>query len=398
MNLRNFIGLTLCCLLPAISCNSLRIKESDSLPRQEPEDRQIFWAAAVSFPEGYDWMRDSLGGRINAQIMLFRDSIPVCSLDAGPAGPIFPDGDLHSITDGHIFSRDYSVDGSTSLYMDGEHLFTFDGNENLEWIAIRDSSIVTLGSNMSNVGWALRENGEYVFGQSGGNLLSPLHEDQGELCFAWGTPITSSSGKTMWRYFLMRGNSRQQLSFSSDINGIYAIRSFKGKVHALASSSISEDVLWESGSRSVMMEGCSPSDVLSAELLECSSGLVAHIRTRRQFILLELIQDRFFDQKGLVYDMPAGYLLCSPVFGNEGLCLACSLQGGISDVLLKRENEEKRLPEKYVMISPRSFCVNEDRCCIALNDTSANMQPVIICGEDTLRFGFNGYFTELVLP
>lgn len=382
----------------AISCTSTRIDSEDPGSQSGKFYDTPLWSVAVKYPDGYDWMKDPLGGNVNTQILVFRDTSVMLRLDASPQGPICPESDHHSIVGGRLYSHFASEDGTTVMLVDGHEVFRFDGMESIDNIIVKGSDIYTMGVPLQTDGWSFRKNGELVFGQDSGQLVSPLYEDEGELCFSWASPILSSTGQKAWRYYSYFGGKRSQLATSSDITTVYCIRRHYGKVNYLAASSVIGGVVWENGEESFCISGTS-GNLVEATFLLIGGSLHARMIERAWSEGISLWTESYWNKNVRVAQTDLLRQTCSITKDSPQLFFATSVWTGLTEIKLWKDGTEYSLPPKYFMVCPNSLCCNEKYHYVGLNDGGdAKKRPLLIHRGDTTKFNFNGYFTELSLP
>lgn len=380
------------------SCQTTRIDAQDPGSYSKEYYDTPLWSVAIRYPDGYDWMKDPLGGDVGAWILLFRDTTKILQLEASADGPICPDVDKHRVIGGHLYSHFTSGEGRTLMLLDGKELFSFEGSESIDCILVKGSDVYTLGQGIYSGGWSFRKNGELLIGQDSGRLLSPLYEDMGEICFSWAMPITSTSGQTAWRYYSYFGENRSQLSVSSDITNVYSIRRHKGQVNYLATSNVIKGILWENGKTSISLAG-TEENVVDASFVLIGDRIHIFLTQRFTYLTFSFWLDGWWNETGNVVMTDAPRQLCSISKDSPALYFATSAWAGIDNVRIWKDGEEYSLPSQYCMVSPNSLCCNEKYHYIALNDFSdAKKRPLLIHRGDTSKFDFNGYFTELSLP
>lgn len=194
-----------------------------------PKDTSIF-VAAVEFPEGYDWRRDSSYGAVSGSLALYRNGERTLSIPAGPGCKASLDPDLHHLVDGHLYTESCTA-GETVISKDGEELFSYPGREFLCGLLVEGADVFTLGQSRSGNGFSLRRNGEEIISRSEGAVAShmsdnpeypggALYRDCGHLYFSYWKPLAKGSALRVW-YIVADG---EETSVDADPEGIYDIR------------------------------------------------------------------------------------------------------------------------------------------------------------------------------
>lgn len=172
-------------------------KVDDGTGRSQKSDTVVY-VSAVSFPEGYDWRRDSCYGEVNGRIMLFKDGVPEISVDAGAGHGVSLDPDRHHLMGGRLYTESLSGD-RTSIGRDGVELFGYAGRENLCGLLVEGDEVYTLGQRLGG-GFALRRNGEILYSRESGTVAAhmsdncdyrtgALYRDSGHLYFSYCLPV-----------------------------------------------------------------------------------------------------------------------------------------------------------------------------------------------------------------
>ena len=174
----------------------------------QPEKDTVLYMTAVEFPEGYDWRRDTSFGEVQGRLVLFRDSVRVLEVPAGPGSTASLDPDLHHFVDGHIYTESCTADG-TVIGRDGETLFSYPGRELLCGLLVEGKDVYTLGRSRSGAGFSLRRNGEELFSRPDGGIAAQyssnpgylsgaLYRDRGHMYFSYWRPLEEGSEIKLW--------------------------------------------------------------------------------------------------------------------------------------------------------------------------------------------------------
>lgn len=161
--------------LPGTSRNDILYGPREET-REEPDEGHL-WVSGVEYPEGYDWKRDTARGVVACRLVLFRDGDRALELPV--RGGISPDGDMHRIATGHLYT-DICTEAETVLLCDGKELFRYNGRETLRGFFVGSGGeIHTLGQNRGRTGFTYRIDGKIIheeptgilFGEPGSGVL-----------------------------------------------------------------------------------------------------------------------------------------------------------------------------------------------------------------------------------
>ena len=166
--------------------------------REESRTDTVIYMTALEFPEGYDWRRDTSYGEVSGSIVLYRDSVRILEIPAGPGSLASLDPDLHHLVAGHVYTESCTTD-ETVIGLDGERLFSYPGRELLCGLLAGGGEVYTLGRNRSGSGFSLRRNGEVLFSRPEGSVSAhfsarpeypsgALYRDGGHLYFSYWQP------------------------------------------------------------------------------------------------------------------------------------------------------------------------------------------------------------------
>lgn len=155
------------------------------------------WLSAVDVPLSYDWHRDTACGCAEAQIVIFRNFLPVLKIATGEKYLVSTDPDTHHWIDGDLYTE-FTDGGRTVIKKNGAELVEYNGGEFLKGIKVIDGKLWTLGQNKNGDGFSLRCDGEVILrkpeGEVFGNLSTDPHDglylDCGKLCFCYRTSNT----------------------------------------------------------------------------------------------------------------------------------------------------------------------------------------------------------------
>ena len=383
-------------ILLGSSCNSpLDTQESGEEPPFVPYVRGSLYAAAVVYPDGYDWRRDSIGAV--PEIRFFKDSTLLFASRCSPAGNgLEKDADMHRIRGNHLYSDYCSDDGFTHIAMDSVELFRYEGREMVIDVLEDKGDVYTLGLARTGQGWSFRENGELVCGRDSGEAVGRLHRDGHSICFAYSFPDTSAPGSGRKRYFLVSDRSETRIELPEGISDIRDVRSWGGTVNVLACNG--GRVVWICGGESHRLDLDGGLGAGECRFIVAGDSLVAAVT------LCTGMSKRtgFWTADGwkrlLATENSSSLEICSLCNDAPALCFAESLNGGCSLKKIHYNMKEHRMGGNFLIFSPHALCCDKESFAAGLNDGNDNLRPFIIRGRDTVRYDFNGYFIHLALP
>nr|CAP07658.1 hypothetical protein [uncultured rumen bacterium] len=184
----------------------------------QPDKDTVLYMTAVEFPEGYDWRRDTSFGEIDGRLVLYRDSVRILEVPAGPGTPVSLDPDLHHFVDGHIYTES-CTDEETVIGRDGEQIFSYPGRELLCGLLAEGEDVYTLGRSRSGAGFSLRRNGEELFSRLDGGIAAQfssnpsylsgaLYCDGGHMYFSYWLPLDEEGEIKLWYVYEDGAGSR----------------------------------------------------------------------------------------------------------------------------------------------------------------------------------------------
>ena len=240
-----------------------------------PDTGRHLYIAAVEYPEGYDWVRDTARGTVDARMLLFKDGECVLSLPAGDRARIGTDPDTHHLIGGNLYTT-WSDGKRTCIKCNGEDLFDYEGGESITGLLVRDGAVWTLGSKIRGQGYAFRYNGTALSDNPQGTLIGSLYEDRGDICYAYGISIQAGN-YTIHKYFLADGGEEKEVSIPGDATAVFDIRRVNGVTYAtyLQKSIPTGPILsTESGSRSLGVKETKALYPSWCEILPCGDDIL----------------------------------------------------------------------------------------------------------------------------
>lgn len=250
-------------LLSAVSCQTLDQRICTGKKRSETyagssgpfikEDRQppgadnnrtdtCLYFCAVDFDNSYDWHRDSCCGNAEAEIILFRDFLPIIRIRTGEAYCIGTDPATHHLMDGHLYTE-YTNATHTVIKKNGEEVIRYPGREVLKGLIDREGQLWTLGQDKKGEGFTLRCNGDVIFrknegiifGDLAGSTHPGLYEDNGKICFCY------SSGSDFYpNLFIVRDGAESQTQAPDRL--VCDMLLFKSRLYILSSDASGQNL------------------------------------------------------------------------------------------------------------------------------------------------------------
>lgn len=169
-----------------------------------PSGDTLVYVCTVSYPAGFDWRADSTDRKEDGRIRLFANGRPVLELETGAGTGLSPEGDLHHLIGGHLYSEGFR-DGQTLLLRDGTPLLRFTGREKLCGYLTADGDDYSLWRDRDGEGFSFRKNADVLlrresgrpfgdFGDTGNGIHGALTLSGGSVCFSYQMPIGSETG------------------------------------------------------------------------------------------------------------------------------------------------------------------------------------------------------------
>ena len=159
----------------------------------------VLLVSAVSFPDKYDWQRDTAFGRVPFNICLYRDGKKELSVKAGPGTDFGNTTASHYIIGTSLFTV-CSDSRGTRIGKNGRLVRAWKEKESLYGILEKDGALYTLGRETGSEGLTYRRDGNVVlkidkaepfggFRTDGYGQTGALYEAGGEVCFAFSSAL-----------------------------------------------------------------------------------------------------------------------------------------------------------------------------------------------------------------
>lgn len=371
--------------LIATACDYTVIREYD--PHLPPPGE--LYAAALEFPEDYDWRRDPSGGEVTPYLVFYQDTTVIFRKPTGNGSLLLPDGDMHRISGTHLFS-DCSTGTQTVIFKDGEELFRWDGREMLWDLEEMDGKLYTLSTSRDGDGWSYRCNGEIVLEQDYGRFLSGFYKDSGHLCFDYAKAISKDVAGIPDRNYHVSDGIDSLIVIPADVKKVLTSRMKDGVFNYIAVITGYDRLVWHAGRNVFVLEEEKTGKSPYCRLLDAGGEMVAMAKLDGRDCLWDTDGKKFFTTIGSRI-----YSICEK---SAHLCFAISSRSGLSDVEIYYDGISERLPAEYVMLSPSCLSCDDYGFAVGANDMENSRKPVILRDKKRTDYDFNGYFICLALP
>lgn len=371
--------------LAATSCDSTLVHVYDP---QLPPPGELY-AVALEFPEDYDWRRDPSGGDVAPDIVFYHDTVAIFRKPTGNGSLLLPDGDMHRIYGNHLFS-DCSTPSQTIIFKDGEELFRWDGREMVADLEEHNGKTYTLSTSRDGQGWSCRCDGETVLHGEYGRFLSGFYKVAGRLCFDYAQAIVDKVSGIPDRHYHVTDGVDSLVVVPADIKKILTAEMINGEFNYIATISGYDRLIWQAGRNAYVLQEEKTGENPDCRLLNAGGRTVAMANLDGKDCLWDADGKKFFTGEGCRI-----FSICEK---SGHLCFATSSSGGLSDIKIYYDDSFRTLPERYVMLSPSGLGCDDYGFAVGVNDMENSFRPMILRGDKTLNYDFNGYFICLALP
>lgn len=357
-------------------------------PREETatgRDEGHLWVSAVEYPEGYDWKRDTARGIVSCALVLFKDGDRALELPVRSG--VSPDGDMHRIAGGHLYTDDIA-EGETLLHCDGKELFRYAGRETIRGFFIGESGeIHTLGQNRSGPGFTYRIDGKIVheeptgilFGEPGNGVFR-----SGAFCLDGG--ISFGFSTTGGHYCLWNDGSVEEIDLEEPLK-VFDLRQVGG-IPVAAYATLGNQFRICAGERDY-----NPTNlrVIQARILPDGAGgfrLLIRYRTTGGDEY-----DALLETNGTVRTYKnAGFRVEAVLDGNS--YVGTDREGRVATICWKGTTDT---PEagRWTLMGPECIRMDEQDAWVALTGQPPECPALWHCGEMTTLL-MNGYLTGVV--
>jgi len=342
-----------------------------------PSPDTIIYLSALSFPEDYDWARDSGVGNVKADILLFRNCEKVLSVPVG--GLVSPDADRHHVVSGHLITQ-FNKTGRLELGMDGGRLFSYAGEGELRGLLFWGTTIYSLVA-LSNGGFTLRKDNEVLISRNSGYIFGSLNDqsypetgalymDGSSLVFCYAELEDGS-----WRHFSYADGRAEEEPGPEDGSRAFDMKRHDGK--SCIVKEIMNGYRWSPNSR--IWNGRNGLPVICGDVQSLSGGEWC-----------SMFMDTY-DYGMTTIGPPEGELYVSA--DGIGFCHIYDREGSTR---LYRNGMQVLQPEGlYSYISPLCTALAGSTPVLVLSPREGSASPYVLIGNKCSVLDFCGFFTSV---
>lgn len=394
-------AILLACIVCGCEIVDTKGNNQDPLPDKPLKDKDLYYSA-VEYERGYDWRKDSLCGAVESRLCLYKNHQKLFSITLGPRDSDVAQADMHRIEGGNLYSF-HNIGNRTAIRKNGEDFIYFDSQEYISHFVVADSVVYTLSSRPGHEEWRLRRNGSKVAEEENAVVIGDLYMDRGELCFAYGQILESSAGARQHRYYFVRDGQREPMNLLSTVTEVLAARRFGGVMNCLVTESNIDGVVWQQGEASFIINEDLASRGRDCSFFVAGDAIYAHAQVKTVYDDRQQFWNDYFWQPKAGSDSVTdrtnvSMQILSLCPHGKMLCYAASPRAASYPITVVHGGRKDSLDDNYRMVSPFALCCSSTRYCIGLNDAGNGYRPVVIDGQQTKEFDFNGYFTRFYLP
>jgi hypothetical protein len=357
------------------------------------------YLTALEFPRGYDWKKDTLYGKVNCKLVLFKNGSRTLELPAKFDSGISPDPDTHRVIEGYLYT-DYCTDGETIISRDGRSLFHYQGEELMSGFLVKDGDVYTLGQDRSGHGFSFRKNGKSILKKENGEIMGgmydsayengALYESGGHLYFSYYN--TSISGKTVEKkYFLVEDGVAVRIDSEKVYDEIYDLRMSGGVLYKTVKvkGSLYPLSLFSGDSRSDLGKNYNIK-VTSAFILPNANDIMVQetfVNTRSDSGFMSI-----WKASGFV----GSYNTDTDIYAERGKLYAVEMDTSGYAYRFRFGSGSIKLSNKYYFISNHCATVENGHFYLVLTPACINKKPVLWKDSDSSTVNIeNGYVTSV---
>lgn len=349
------------------------------------------YVSGISYPEGYDWRRDTAYGHVACNIFLMRDGKVTCQVTAGGNTGVAAAPDRHHIIDGHLYTE-HTDKNQTVIQRDGKEILRYQGTESMRGMLTDNGKLLTLGQNTRGNGFSLRRNGKILFESEDGVILGSfsdkaysasgaLYFDEGRVCFSY---FREKDGRRTWHFVEDGEDTPLQ---ADGVSEIFDMRTMMGDRYAVAKLS--------NGAVPVLLSSSGKSD-FSKSLryhsakdyrLSLSDGMVFFTGEYRNGQGTELTG--FWGTDGLLASIVND---CRRFRYRDGRLEFLRTSCG-KVISATYEGDTSFITGEWRAMTPQCLCWAEDGPVVALTAISGNESPAIWRGGTYTEVEVNGFLT-----
>ena len=256
---------------PGVEDSSSPVWISPSYQETTPSGRSTCYITALDYPDGYNWISDKEVGTVRCSLVVFADGVPVMKIPVGDEHFVSGESDMHRVIGGQVYT-DYSTESHTIIKRNAEELFRYEAREMICDMVVVEDDVYTLGQNRDSEGFSFRRNGTVMMKRESGYTFGRLQHSGDSICFAFSEPVRSVEG-VMERYYHVINGKVSQVAVREDVNRVWDILFFNGKVFCLLSvTGLKAPVLYCDGELTAL-EMSSSSSVSSCRFIASDKSL-----------------------------------------------------------------------------------------------------------------------------
>lgn len=356
-----------------------------------PHNSNNLYASAISFPDGYDWRRDSAGRNVTVKLLLFQGKMPILELKADNLNRISADEDRHWLAGKDIYTV-WKDNSSTLIKKNGQDFLSWQESEFIDDLYVCDSMLCTIGHTDSG-GLNYRQNGKILLFEDKAVLMDGIHIDEGKVCFSYAKLLDSTEGGYVRQYFIVKDAGARQILPPIDADLLYSIRYHEGCLNTIGNFRNRKNLIWQRGPNASIVDWSAYGQIRNVSLMPISKGLAVHAQASSAGGW----QDIWWNTSGIITLTDAGMQVLAVSGDGMNLSFLCSPGARNTGLSLYMENRYEAIDMDYGLFCSGAATFTDNFAVIGVNDLKS-MQPVILNGDEVMKYDFNGYFTHFSLP
>ncbi len=337
-----------------------------------------FLVSAISFPESYDWRRDSAYGAVSSTLLLYRNGSKCLEVPAGPAARISVSPDMHHILGGALYTE-YADNRGTAIKKDGKDLLSWPEQEKLFGLLVRDGTVHTVGQASSGRSLTYRVDGQIVLNITGGSpfgnfsscgygTTGALYLDSGHVCFSYKTRNASTESA-----FLVKDGKVSNL-MSAPGTEILDAKVRNG----------TPLLFYNDAGRSILSAGGIPEGLAHPGLARWIEGRIIEYRGHTA------VEGSFVDRQGIMHNA-LGWAGGAINTGQSQGYVYCDGQD-----IFKIDMVPPAYPECF-LFHRNCACLTGDGLAIVLTPKETGVRPYMKSGSKTVSFNLYGYLSGIAM-
>lgn len=364
--------------------------------------------SAVSFPEEYDWKRDSACGTVRGvNLLLLQGRDTVLCIPAGVGTGVGVDPDMIHYLGGQLFTE-YSDALSTLFCRDGEALLTVEGRCLLRGLLLSGGDLYTITQSRSGAGgFCFRRGGETLcqrddctvlgsIGEAGYGSGGALYETGGDIVFAFCREGVMSGRE----WYLWRKGRAERLQVPTGVSEVFDVRLMGDDIYLAAAL--------ETGERPVI--------VCNSDIIDLSDTVSEeHIYSMRlcpeaEGMGLVACYKQLYTghARGKYFDLTctgiwSGASLSRCFYGEGYVCSEGSrtvfvrLKNGRLFDISEQNTDHQEPPSGYTLYGMDCARLYQSRLYMAMSSVSGEDPPALWIDGKVTTFAINGYLTGVYI-